>query len=449
MPRNRTKKIIIVIYFLGIFNIKLISTKQILNNLNVIRPKVTNTYKIISIIRFLPIVNGYTRITMFDNLSLRSYFHMFRNFVFNNIGRTSQRTEGHFLQIPYSNDDQFPCGLNNSKSATKPNSVHKLRPGDIDVIAAMGDSLTAGTGAASTKFVDLFMENRGLVWSIGGQYNWRNVTTLPNILKVFNPKLVGYSRHDSFPFHLDSQFNVAEIGAVSSDLPFMAKVLVQRIKNDSRVNFEKSWKMVTICMGGNDFCTFICTMKNPEILPKLHRRNMIKALRYLRDNLPRTFVNVVTEPPPHKVVLLKTNSKICKTINHLECSCFVGNLFKQDQKTLERYERIHEKFSQVEEEVTKLQEFRNLTEFAVVFQPFSRNLSMMADNGKPDYTLLAYDCFHISQKGNAWVGTTLWNSLLQADGEKELTWSSPHKKFLCPTKENPYFLTYDNSRSHS
>jgi hypothetical protein len=53
------------------------------------------------------------------------------------------------------------------------------------------------------------MENRGVAWSIGGkttsitvemvdletcfsfkgQWNWRNATTLPNILKVFNPQV--------------------------------------------------------------------------------------------------------------------------------------------------------------------------------------------------------------------------------------------------------------------
>lgn len=57
------------------------------------------------------------------------------------------------------------------------------------MIAAMGDSLTAANGATSTKFLDLTMENRGLSWCIGGQWDWRNSTTLPNILKVYNPKV--------------------------------------------------------------------------------------------------------------------------------------------------------------------------------------------------------------------------------------------------------------------
>lgn len=121
--------------------------------------------------------------------------------------------------------------------------------GDIDIIAAMGDSLTAATGATSTAFMDLFMDNRGLSWCIGGQWTYRNSSTLPNILKEFNPNLFGYSVADSYPFHLASQFNVAEIGSVSADMVYMARTLIRRIRNDPRVDFKRHWKMVTISIG--------------------------------------------------------------------------------------------------------------------------------------------------------------------------------------------------------
>lgn len=49
----------------------------------------------------------------------------------------------------------------------RPLSVHKLRPGDIDVIAAMGDSLTAGFGLTATNLFDVIIEERGKVFSIG------------------------------------------------------------------------------------------------------------------------------------------------------------------------------------------------------------------------------------------------------------------------------------------
>jgi hypothetical protein len=47
--------------------------------------------------------------------------------------------------------------------------VHQLRPGDIDVVASIGDSLTAATGAIATTFYDVItVDNRGMSWS-GGQ----------------------------------------------------------------------------------------------------------------------------------------------------------------------------------------------------------------------------------------------------------------------------------------
>jgi GDSL-like Lipase/Acylhydrolase len=66
-----------------------------------------------------------------------------------------------------------------------------------------------------------------------------------------------------------------------------AKALVQRIKNDKRVNFKYDWKMVTISIGGNDICSFICLMEEPESLPEKHRVALTKTLRYLKNNLPR------------------------------------------------------------------------------------------------------------------------------------------------------------------
>jgi len=48
--------------------------------------------------------------------------------------------------------------------------VHRLRPGDIDVVGAMGDSLTAGSASAAANLVEIIIENRGMSWS-GGESN--------------------------------------------------------------------------------------------------------------------------------------------------------------------------------------------------------------------------------------------------------------------------------------
>ena len=71
-------------------------------------------------------------------------------------------------------DIPFPCdtspGSPGARSATRPTSVHRLRPGDIDVVGAMGDSLTAGSGSAAANLLEVIIENRGMSWS-GGESN--------------------------------------------------------------------------------------------------------------------------------------------------------------------------------------------------------------------------------------------------------------------------------------
>lgn len=100
------------------------------------------------------------------------------------------------------------------------------------------------------------------------------------------------------------RFNVAEIGAMSRDIPHEAKVLVKRMINDPNVNVNKQWKLISILIGPNDFCLDFCWRSNPEKSVKSHRLELIETLRTLRDNLPRTFVNLVTPPSECSLICL-------------------------------------------------------------------------------------------------------------------------------------------------
>lgn len=51
---------------------------------------------------------------------------------------------------------------------------------------------------------------------------------------------------DSLTIHEASQLNVAESGAMSEDMPFMAETLIKRIKRDPRINMQKQWKVCCI-----------------------------------------------------------------------------------------------------------------------------------------------------------------------------------------------------------
>ena len=59
----------------------------------------------------------------------------------------------------------FPCDPKLlSPSPSVPTSVHKLRPSDIKVVGAIGDSLTAANGAKAILLTSLLTEYRGVSW---------------------------------------------------------------------------------------------------------------------------------------------------------------------------------------------------------------------------------------------------------------------------------------------
>lgn len=277
------------------------------------------------------------------------------------------------VQDSFPDDLEFPCDISLGKSKEVPSSVHRLRPGDIQVIGAIGDSLTTASGALSSRLGHMFTENRGLAWSIGGQWDWRNATTMPNILKVFNPKLVGYSLNDSLTYSPGTEFNTAEIGAISLDLPDLAKVLVERLKKDPRVNFENDWKLITISIGANDICSGVCTLKNPNKMPQIHKKYLLKTLRYLKENSPRTLVNVVSKPSVEGPMFFPNKDPGCQMLHMMECTCFMGGFFNATKKTRVWFTKIEQEYMKAEDDASRLQEFRNLTTFAVVYQPFGVN----------------------------------------------------------------------------
>jgi lysophospholipase L1-like esterase len=93
---------------------------------------------------------------------------------------------------------------------------------------------------------------------------------------------------------------------------------VKRIRSDKRVNFKYDWKVVTITIGGNDICSFICLMDNPEKLPDMHRIALMKTVRYLKNNLPRAYVNIVSVPHVETVMIYSGKPRSCSFIHRGE-----------------------------------------------------------------------------------------------------------------------------------
>lgn len=203
------------------------------------------------------------------------------------------------LQKPY--DKQDFCNFNGPgrRSAIRPTNVHRLRPADIDVIGAIGDSMTAANGALSTNVFHMVTEDRSVSWSAGGNGNWKTFLTLPNLIKAYNPRLTGYSYSysgNSYAHEESARFNVAEPGSFAEDTLRQAKLLINRMKSDKQVNMQNDWKLITIMTGTNDICYDVCHKNNKTNIHRIietAQNNLEKLLRHLQYNLPRTLVNLV------------------------------------------------------------------------------------------------------------------------------------------------------------
>ncbi|XP_076250727.1 phospholipase B1, membrane-associated-like [Rhynchophorus ferrugineus] len=361
----------------------------------------------------------------------------------NNVAQARSFSHNPKLQ-EYSSSKKLPCNLNITlRSQEVPTNVNKIRPGDIDVVAAMGDSITAGYGIFDTVgLINTLYEARGAVFSIGGQETWETILTLPNLLKLYNPKLYGYSLH-SVSISKGSKFNVAEGGAISENMPYMAKVLVDRIKNDPKVDVEKQWKMVTIFIGHNDFCTNICYTTDYEKFLREHEADMLEVLRILKKNLPRSIINILPLFDIKSIVNSSGQGLFCTLSRIYYCPCLVALQYQQMRS---KYFEVLYKWQKLDLAIADYPEFHT-ENFTVIGHPFTTTYNIPTnEDGNVNYNYIGPDCFHLSQRAHAKVANDLWNSLFTPYENKG---SSNLKKelqnFNCPSEEHPYIYTKENS----
>ncbi|XP_076290524.1 phospholipase B1, membrane-associated-like [Lasioglossum baleicum] len=406
-------------------------------------------------LRFLLILHLCTLLgaqrTDLDNPFLLQLYGRVRSFLFRtfvNRAETRRNDDGSSatsFQDEVPPDVPFPCNVTGGRSSQVPTSVNSLRPGDIDVIGGIGDSLTAGNAISAKNFFELGIESRGLSGSSGGQGTWRTYTTLPNILKEYNPNLIGYALGDSYVNHRASQFDVAEAGGMSRDMPFMAEYLINRLRKDPRVDIKKNWKMITIMIGSNDFCVNICDVPSPWSILDDHKKDLVKTLRILRDNLPRTIVALILPPRLQTLVEAHDNTSIlkCYLLTRFECPCLFTLQFRHMR---DEYYEIMERWVHLEETIADNPEFHT-DDFTVVPLPSLQGTTFpKCKDGNADPSFFAFDCFHVTQKSNALYANALWNNLLEPYDNKTHGWKPLFKKFLCPTPDRPFLMTRGNSR---
>ncbi|XP_030854381.1 phospholipase B1, membrane-associated [Strongylocentrotus purpuratus] len=333
---------------------------------------------------------------------------------------------------------EFPCTVT-MPSDEIPTSVHRLRPADINVIGAMGDSLSAANGAGACFLPELALEYRGLTFSHGGDEGFETNPTLANVLRKFNPALKGYGwgtgRWDSD----EAGMNVGYPGDKANDMPHQADWLIEKMKADPNIDYENDWKVVTLFIGGNDLCAWC---KNIVYYASDNYVNFIhESLMTLHDQMPRTIVNVVGLLQVYQVEIL--SSTICDFIHQGVCSC--GMFLTPDE--LAEFEAMNRQYQVKLTEDINSGQYDDKDDFTVVLQPFLQETAVpMTEDGDPDFSYFAPDCFHFSAKGHAQCGIELWNNMIEPVGNKRVTWDPTVTDISCPTEEFPYIYTNLNSQ---
>ncbi|XP_071961854.1 phospholipase B1, membrane-associated-like [Antedon mediterranea] len=332
-----------------------------------------------------------------------------------------------------------PCNCEVFKSDKIPTSVHELRPSDIKVIGAIGDGITAGSSAGSDSILDTLTEYRELSFLAGGQDNVETIVTLPNILKKFNPSLVGFSTERSIGL------NVAETGARLNELACQAAELIDMMKSDKRINYEQDWKMVTILVGGNDFCNY-CVDKDDATSSDFISA-MYEALELLMDEMPRVFINIVSTVNPHDLSTIASQGSVCTTVYMKSCPCVTAGteIVAQVHTAMEKYQDLLNSLI----ETGRYEK----NDFTVVVQPYLQN--QVADKSV-EMSLMSQDCINLNKKGQAVYAMGLWRSMFSSIKGKPTdlrtavnlgsSYSLEGAEIYCPS-ENQYFVTSTNSGS--
>jgi len=336
-------------------------------------------------------------------------------------------------------------GISNECETNKnePKSIHHLKPSDIDVLGALGDSTTAANAAEATSYLGFLISYRGVSFSIGGDGTLEDSITLPNIIRQWRPNVRGASM-GAGP-NAENGFNAAITGTRSRGMPDQAREIIKRMKEDNHTDFESDWKVITLFIGGNDLCAL---RRDPEgSTPEAYISGIKEALDILHQEMPRALVNVLEQSRASLLPQVKYgfgSTDACRLLQSIECP-FVSNANESESQFIEEQTRLYQ---QKVRDLIASGRYDTRNDFTVVDQPFLRNSDLpKTSDGQADATYFANDCFHLSSKGHAKGALNLWKSMLQPVGSKSTTMDEDITTIPCPSKDFPYIYTNINSRA--
>ncbi|RSH88410.1 uncharacterized protein EHS24_000954 [Apiotrichum porosum] len=337
-----------------------------------------------------------------------------------------------------------------------PSSADDVRPDDITVVMAMGDSITAaflaksggwaigsggeipsswrreadGQAVFATVTPDA-EEFRGVSYAAGGD---AGAITLPNILAHYNPNVTGAATGHHPPVSCglpgmsrvctphsdDDRLNAAISGSVAAALVGQARDYL--LPTYEETEKQDGWAFLNIGIGANDICAFCLSSTLPfgPGSPEEFVQGIRDAVQLVRNHVPKLIVNIMGVLRVSAIYKLTLTDPYCQgplPFPHIsvECSCalipgLVGDF------TRWRMDNLAEAYDTAVLELIREWEAEDDSTFAAVWQPGSA----FDLEHYPITALSPADCFHPSEAAHARIAAGVWNRLTMDPGEKAI-----------------------------
>ncbi|KAG2222309.1 hypothetical protein INT45_001572 [Circinella minor] len=338
-----------------------------------------------------------------------------------------------------------------------PTNPRDLRPDDIKVIAAMGDSIMAGfalegvndgKGGSSILNISSITEYRGQSWGIGGD---DNAITIGNFVNHYNSSVEGRSKGshlatichgglclDAFRNQKKDVLNAALSGGLAMNLKDELDYLIPRMKKLPNINFETDWKLITIQIGSNDQCASCLNPFSGEVTVDKYSGYLEAAVERIKKEIPRVLVNLVGSFNVSAVYDLTKGQEYCRPLfnnpdailNRVECSCF---LF--DDEARSNMDVLSNGYNQGLINIYNKYKDQESDTFAVRYTPAQIDIS-----GFPLEGMSNMDCFHPGKLVHQWVAKIIWNSLFlpQAEIPTSMYQYKADEKVYCPAETDRF-----------